>query len=271
MSHTRPALLPSFAFTLVLSTALSALPSAAQAATLYKCTNNGEVTYANEPCKGQKMEVVKGKDTNMVHVNESKSTSTSTAAGTGAGIGDGGSATPDIPVVKLQPKTDSSMGDAANLGLGAAAPAGAGKGQTNERFLQQLQAQTQALAQQNQAGEEMLAGDNEGEWPAALRRPEDGAAAGQAPAGFEPLVMPTGAEIVTELRKAWLAELLPTLKLWLSYALLLGLLAGALGLLTLYWVMRLAVKHGMIAAQNTGPRRVQLPPLAKPMPKVTGN
>ena len=86
-----------------LATALIFLACHASAATLYKCTSNGEVTYANEPCKGQKMEVVKGKDTNMVHVN-------------GAPPAAADNASAEVPIVKLQPKTDSGMGDAAALG-----------------------------------------------------------------------------------------------------------------------------------------------------------
>ena len=35
----------------------------ARASTMYKCVTNGQVTYANEPCKGQTMQVVKGNDT----------------------------------------------------------------------------------------------------------------------------------------------------------------------------------------------------------------
>ena len=105
---------------------------------MYKCVTNGQVTYANEPCKGQTMQVVKGNDTNMVQVNTPK-----------VPIGTEGSAS-DLPVVKLQPKIDTSVGEAANLGLGAAAPANKNTdgGSANERFLKQLQAQTQALAQQ---------------------------------------------------------------------------------------------------------------------------
>ena len=83
----------------------------ARASTMYKCVTNGQVTYANEPCKGQTMQVVKGNDTNMVQVNTPK-----------VPIGTEGSAS-DLPVVKLQPKIDTSVGEAANLGLGAAAPA----------------------------------------------------------------------------------------------------------------------------------------------------
>ncbi len=257
-----------------LATALIFLACHASAATLYKCTSNGEVTYANEPCKGQKMEVVKGKDTNMVHVNGAPPTAADNASA-------------EVPVVKLQPKTDSGMGDAAALGLGAAAPAGksADGSSANERFLRQLQAQTQALAQQQaqqqaqQAGGAMPADasvqeqGNEADWPEALRLPsEANAAKGQAPAGFGPLVMPTGAEIVAELRKSWQTEWQPLLKQWAISAFVCLLLLGILLLFALYWIVRLAVKHGTLAAQNTPPKRLQMPPMPQvqlqPMPKI---
>ncbi len=247
-----------------LAAALLLLPIQSPAATLYKCTNNGEVTYANEPCKGQKMEIVKGKDTNMVHVN-------------GAPPAPAGNASEEVPVVKLQPKTDTGMGDAAALGLGAAAPAGKNTegGSANERFLKQLQAQTQALAQQQSQAANQQAGQpaqtstaadegSEADWPAALRLPSEGAAPdgqAQAPAGFEPLVMPTGAEIVAELRKIWQAEAQPALRAWAIKALLCLLLLAGIFFLALYVVVRFAVKHGTLAAQNTPPKRLQIPPM----------
>lgn len=250
----------------------------AAAGTLYKCTSNGQVTYANEPCKGQSVQIVKGNDTNMVHINTPQAPNAANTAP--AGDGNAG----DLPVVKLQPKSDSSVGDAANLGLGAAAPAGKNSdgGNANERFLKQLQAQTQALAQQQQQAQQgspaapnATAGEggNEADWPEALRLPGDASATkGQAPAGFEPLVMPTGAEIVAELRKAWLAEWQPAVRQWLVYALLAALASIALLLFALYWVVRFAVKHGNLAAQNTPPKRLQIPPMPQvqlqPMPKI---
>ena len=241
-----------------LATALIFLACHASAATLYKCTSNGEVTYANEPCKGQKMEVVKGKDTNMVHVNGAPPIAADNASA-------------EVPIVKLQPKTDSGMGDAAALGLGAAAPAGksADGSSANERFLRQLQAQTQALAQQQAQQSAVATTDanadetgSEADWPQALRLPTDPSVGQeQAPSGFEPLVMPTGAEIVAELRKSWQAELQPALSRWLVYAMLYALAVAALLLFALYWVVRFAVKHGTLAAQNTPPKRLQLPPM----------
>ena len=134
----------------------------ARASTMYKCVTNGQVTYANEPCKGQTMQVVKGNDTNMVQVNTPK-----------VPIGTEGSAS-DLPVVKLQPKIDTSVGEAANLGLGAAAPANKNTdgGSANERFLKQLQAQTQALAQQQAQQSAVVTTDanadetgSEADWP----------------------------------------------------------------------------------------------------------
>ncbi len=253
-----------------LAAALLLLPIQSPAATLYKCTNNGEVTYANEPCKGQKMEIVKGKDTNMVHVN-------------GAPPAAAGNASDEVPVVKLQPKTDTGMGDAAALGLGAPAPASktAEGGSANERFLKQLQAQTQALAQQQgqaQSQQTTQAAPDEGseaDWPAALRLPSDGTAPAsqpQAPAGFEPLVMPTGAEIVAELRKIWQAEGQPALRAWAIKAVFCLLLLAGIFFLALYGVVRFAVKHGTLAAQNTPPKRLQIPPMPQvqlqPMPKI---
>ena len=113
---------------------------AGAAPTLYKCVTNGQVTYANEPCKGQSMQVVKGGDANMVQVNSQKNMAPNDPSGA------------DVPVVKLEPKTDTSTGPAASLGLGQAAPAAQNPatqpGNTNERFIAQLQQQTQALAQQ---------------------------------------------------------------------------------------------------------------------------
>jgi hypothetical protein len=258
-----------FSAALGLASALLACSSAG-ASTMYKCVTNGQVTYANEPCKGQTMQVVKGNDTNMVQVNPSRSAAASDADA------------PDVPVIKLQPKADNSVGDAANLGLGAAAPAGknAEAGSANERFLKQLQAQTQALAQQQSqpsAGHAPARDDagSEADWPANLRRPADASAAPDAtaaPAGFEPLVMPTGAEIVAELRKSWQAEWLPALRQWLIAALLCALAAAALLLFALYWIVRFAVKHGVLAAQNTAPKRLQIPPMPqlqlRPMPKI---
>ena len=231
----------------------------ARASTMYKCVSNGQVTYANEPCKGQTMQVVKGNDTNMVQVNTPK-----------VPIGTEGSAS-DLPVVKLQPKIDTSVGEAANLGLGAAAPANKNTdgGSANERFLKQLQAQTQALAQQQAQQSAVATTDanadetgSEADWPQALRLPTDPSVGQeQAPSGFEPLVMPTGAEIVAELRKSWQAELQPALSRWLVYAMLYALAVAALLLFALYWVVRFAVKHGTLAAQNTPPKRLQLPPM----------
>lgn len=264
-------------FSAAIALACSVLPcSHAVAGTLYKCTSNGQVTYANEPCKGQSMQIVKDNDSNMVHVNTPKVPNSPPA-------NDGSAA--ELPVVKLQPKSDSSVGEAANLGLGAAAPSGAknsDSGTANERFLKQLQAQTQALAQQQQQMQQgrppapnstATEEGNEADWPQALRLPSDGnATPGQAPAGFEPLVMPTGAEIVAELRKIWQAEWQPAVRQWLIYALFGALAAAALLLFALYWVLRFAVKHGTLAAQNTPPKRLQIPPMPQvqlqPMPKI---
>lgn len=274
--------MPLSRFSFVLALLCTSSYGVATASTLYKCTSNGQVTYANEPCKGQTMQVVKGNDTNMVQVNTPKTPP----------AGDGSAA--DLPTVKLQPKTDTSVGEAANLGLGAAAPAGknADAGSANERFLKQLQAQTQALAQQ-QAQQQALPPNgaapadasaqeegSEADWPEALRLPQDASAGnadqGQVPPGFEPLVMPTGAEIVAELRKIWLAEGLPAARTWAIKALLCLLLLGGIFLFALYWIVRFAVKHGTLAAQSTPPKRLQIPPMPKvqlqpmpqPMPKI---
>ena len=40
-----------------------------------------------------------------------------------------------------------------------------------------------------------------------------------------------------------------------------ALAVAALLLFALYWVVRFAVKHGTLAAQNTPPKRLQLPPM----------
>jgi hypothetical protein len=241
----------------VLCASSYASTAAAAAPTLYKCVTNGQVTYANEPCKGQSMQVVKGGDTNMVQVNSQKNTAPSDPSGA------------DVPVVKLEPKTDTSTGPAASLGLGQAAPAAqnpaATHGNANERFIAQLQQQTQALAQQAAQAQTPAAPPAlaPADWPQETA--SNSAATVQLPAGFEPLRMPTGEEIVAELRKSWQTELLPQLRSWLAYGLLLILVSSLLALFALYWVMRLAVKHGMLAAQNTPPKRLQLPPMAPPM------
>lgn len=236
---------PRFLTSWLLFSSASLLPGLSTGATLYKCITNGAVTYANEPCKGQSMQVVKGNETNMVQVNGTKSSAVQDA--------DAG----DIPVVKLEPKADTQTGPAASLGLGSAAPAQApNPGSTNERFLAQLQQQTEALAQQTQEPTANAA------WP-------ENPNLVQLPDGFEPLRMPTGEEIVAELRKSWKTELLPTLRGWLIYALGLLALASLLGGLLLYWVVRTGVKHGILAAQNSAAKRVQIPPMAQAMPEIT--
>ncbi|MFI0546313.1 MAG: hypothetical protein ACH34Y_05290 [Brachymonas sp.] len=241
-----------FSFALAVLCASSYASTAAAAPTLYKCVTNGQVTYANEPCKGQSMQVVKGGDANMVQVNSQKNMAPNDPSGA------------DVPVVKLEPKTDTSTGPAASLGLGQAAPAAQNPatqpGNTNERFIAQLQQQTQALAQQaaqTPAASQALA---PADWPQETA--SNSAATVQLPAGFEPLRMPTGEEIVAELRKSWQTELLPQLRSWLAYGLLLLLVSSLLALFALYWVMRLAVKHGILAAKNAPAKRVQLPPMA---------
>ena len=84
--------------------------------------------------------------------------------------------------------------------------------------------------------------------------------------------MPTGAEIVAELRKSWQTEWQPLLKQWAISAFVCLLLLGILLLFALYWIVRLAVKHGTLAAQNTPPKRLQMPPMPQvqlqPMPKI---
>ncbi len=87
-----------FSFALAVLCASSYASTAAAAPTLYKCVTNGQVTYANEPCKGQSMQVVKGGDANMVQVNSQKNMAPNDPSGA------------DVPVVKLEPKTDTSTG-----------------------------------------------------------------------------------------------------------------------------------------------------------------
>lgn len=191
------------------------------AAELYKCTTNGEVTYSNEPCKGQRMEKVdKG---NMVHINDSPNLAPALESATPPAP-----AAADVPLVQWH--DDSAPAPvAAPAPIQAAPPSGTGS------FLQRLQEETQSW---------MAA--NPGQAPAA-QNSQIMTQIQEMMADLALTMMPNTQDLAQETEKIIEHTVAPKLrKLLLQIGL--GLLVLGLLLLGLtYAVVRLAVAHALAA------------------------
>jgi len=218
---------------------LGAGVQSANAGTLYKCMSNGQITYANEPCKGQSVQVIKPNDTGggVVQINGDRGNKTPA------------SDVPDIPVVKLEPKSDSA-GSSLPPNLAAEAAANAhnsgntGNGSsTNERFLSQLQQQTQQLAAQ-------AAGSLPPASAAAPALAASGAASGAAGL-IDPMLFPappSAKDIMQEAQTQFNQNWRPALVRGLIEACVFILAFVLVILAGLYFLIRTAVKHGVRAA-----------------------
>ncbi len=247
----RPLFWPLLAAACALS--LSWASPSAHAAKLYKCTTHGEVTYSNEPCRGQSMQVVQPNDGNMVTINSPREQARAELAGEA----------PELPTIKLPASGAQDLPPsftAQDIGQ-AAAPMPADGGQNAaEGFLRRLQAETQALqqnlTQQQQSQSAAPAAEQQADdaaWAAALGQAANPAVISQMQEMMADLALaalPNAQDLATEgervLREAWW----PKLRRLMLYSALALIGFGLVFLLCIYWIVRLALRHGLAAAQR---------------------